>query len=98
MEEQVIKKLLEVLDTWCVTFMLIGTSSETPRYSQVMANDDYTDWSLSSTVAGIKYEIDWTPEELEFLNKKQWSEDLWGWWKQIRTEHLENNYKTIKSY
>ncbi len=98
MEDQVKKKLLEVLDEWCISFMLIGTPSETPRYSQVMCNDDVSNWRLESTVSSIHYNIDWTKEELNFLYKRQRDQELWDWWKHIRTEHLESNYKTIKSY
>ena len=94
-EEGIKAKLIEKLDMWCVTYMMVGTSYETPRYSQVLANDDYTSWSLKSTVSRVFYNVDWEDDELAWFKSKQERQELWGWWKNIRTNHLVNNYQTI---
>lgn len=92
MEEQVKSKLLDALDIWCQDFMILGTPSETPRYSQVI------DKTLKSTIMDIYYTIDFSLEEMLWIDEMQEDERLWSWWKQVRTDHLVNNYKTINPY
>lgn len=91
-EQKVQKKLIEKLDLWCATFMMVGTSAETPRYSQVI------DRALRSTVADVYYDIDFELDELLWIDEMQEDGLLWDWWKKVRTNHLVENYKTIKSW
>ena len=39
MEDQIKAKILPVLNQWAVTFKVIGTDSETPRFSQLLTKD-----------------------------------------------------------
>jgi hypothetical protein len=89
-EQKVQKKLIDKLDLWCAKFMTVGTSGETPRYSQVI------DRALRSTVADVYYDIDFELDELLWIDEMTDNGELWGWWKKVRTEHLVKNYKTIK--
>ncbi len=91
-EQKVQKKLIDKLDLWCAKFMTVGTSGETPRYSQVI------DRALRSTVADVYYDIDFELDELLWIDEMQDNGDLWDWWKKVRTNHLVENYKTIKSW
>ena len=94
-EERIKSKLIEKLDMWCVTYMMVGTSYETPRYSQVLANEDYTSWSLKSTISSVYYNIEWEVDELAWFRSKQIEQSLWNWWRNTRTSYLKTNYPTI---
>lgn len=96
-EKKIKDKLLQKLDIWCNHFMLIGSMSETPRYSQVLQDYESDKYLLKSTVTSIYYDVEFTEEEEVWLNKMQHKGKLWGWWKQIRTKHL-TKYPTIKAY
>jgi hypothetical protein len=98
-------KLLDQLDIWCITFMIMGTQSETPRYSQIMPLDSFSssyddDFKLilKSTVAVIRYDVNFTDEENKALIEMYRESKLWDWWKSIRTQYLVDNYPTIKHY
>ncbi len=97
-EEQVKDKLLEALDEWCTMFMIMGFPHETPRYSQILQDYDTDEYLLKSTVSHVWHKVDLTDEEVKFLRSKQKRQELWGWWKSIRTNHLVNSYPTISAY
>ena len=97
-EEKIKDKLLEKLDLWCNHFMLIGTMSETPRYSQILKDYENDKYSLQSTVTSVYYDVEFTKEEEQVLDKMQHKGELWNWWKQIRTKHIATKYPTIKAY
>lgn len=97
-EEQVKNKFIIALDQWCSMFMTIGFPQETPRYSQIFEKDDTDEYILKSTVSGVWHKVDLTDEEIKFLRGKQLDQQLWDWWKRIRTDHLVKNYPTINAY
>ena len=97
-EEQVKNKFIIALDQWCSMFMTIGFHHETPRYSQILQDDVSKEYLLQSTVSHVWHKVDLTDEEVKFLRGKQQDQQLWDWWKRIRTDHLVNNYPTINAY
>ena len=97
-EEQVKNKFIIALDQWCSMFMMVGFPRETPRYSQILQDYDTDEYLLKSTISYVWHKVDLTDEEIKFLRGKQQDQQLWDWWKRIRTDHLVKNYSTISAY
>ena len=93
MEDQIKAKILPVLNQWAVTFKVIGTDSETPRFSQLLTKDQK--FVLKSTQKDLFYNLDLTEAEERYLFLMD-SQDRWDWYKQIRTNFLAANHPTIK--
>lgn len=85
-------KALERLEQWCVTYKLIGSPDETPRYSQLMRSGET--FVLKSTQKELYYELDLTEAENRFLMGAD-PRKLWELWKETRTEYLSKNHPTI---
>ena len=88
-------KALKALELWAMTFKLIGSPEETPRFSQLMRRGDV--YVLKSTQKDLFYDLGLTEEENNLLLYAD-TRKLWDWWKQIRTEYLLENHKTINPY
>jgi hypothetical protein len=94
------QKLLDALEHWCISYKLIGSKGETPRYSQVLNDLDEYDgklFYLKSTVSRIRYSLNLTKEESIALLQMD-TYKRWAWWKEIRTKHLIDNHPTINPY
>ena len=92
-KDQIKAKILPVLNQWAVTFKLIGTDSETPRFSQLLTQGGK--FVLKSTQKNLFYNLDLTEAEERYLFLMD-SEDRWNWYKQLRTEFLASKHPTIK--
>lgn len=83
-----------------MTFKIIGTPNETPRYSQIYGNSDIyglsTEFRLQSTQTELFYDVDLTEEETKIINIVHENLELWNAWKKFRTEFLIKNHPTIK--
>lgn len=91
----ILPKCLELLDYWCDVYKLIGTQRETPRYSQLKAEDGKL-YIYSTINSDIKYLVCDITEEQEI--KFCFGSKLWEWWKENRTNHLITNHPTINAY
>lgn len=89
-------KLLPVLEQWCITYKLIGSQDETPRYSQLLPLDG-ENYVLKSTQKRLFYELDLSEAE-NFLLINTDTKTLWAWWKDQRTKYLLENHPTISIY
>ena len=98
------EKMLDALHIWAITYKVVGSPSETPRFSQILRSDfgenEDRPFYLKSTVSGIKYKLDLTPDEYKVVLDKQQRLDyeLWDWWKIARTEYLIKHHPTINPY
>jgi hypothetical protein len=93
------EKAIPLLAQWCQTFVVIGSPSDTPRYSQILLDSDEDKYKLQSTISsGNTIDLDLTEDEFNILRKAHNRNILWNTWKQMRTEFLEEYFPTIKSY
>jgi len=99
--ESVVTKALKALDQWANHFMLIGNGKdETPRWAQLLPRrygEFEGEFVLKSTQKDLYYELDLTPAEQRYLSLMDTNE-RWNQWREIRTKHLIENYKTINPY
>lgn len=93
--KELLNKILTALNLWANTYKLIGTPNETPRYSQLMINSNGI-FELKSTQKNLYYTLNLTEGENEFLNNIEHNE-RWNEYKEIRTEFLLKNHKTIST-
>jgi hypothetical protein len=93
------EKIQSALEKWCVAYKVIGVGFESPRWSQILSkeSDEYR-YTLQSTVSHIWYEIGLTAEEEKVIDNMQDKQELWNWYKKLRTEYLINNHPTINPY
>jgi GNAT superfamily N-acetyltransferase len=94
-------KILNKLNEWSVTYKLMGSNDETPRYSQLTYDYDSGRWMLQSTQTNLFYYIDGlTEQEIQILNfiRKTDPNNLWNQYKEIRTEFLLSKHPTIDVY
>jgi hypothetical protein len=93
-------KIVEQLEAWCVSYETNIIYTSTPRYSQVMRTGISFDgeFVLRSTVGGGRMKLDLTEDEIHALDITDDNQELWDWWKAVRTEYLTANHPTIKAY
>jgi hypothetical protein len=108
------EKIAEVLEQWCITFKLIGSHNETPRYSQIIPFADSIRRELTfeermadkriclnGTVSNVCYIItDFTEEQTEWMIQQLRfnSNEAYSSYKEKRTEYLKTNHPTINPY
>jgi len=99
--ESVVTKALKALDQWTNHFMIIGNGKdETPRWAQLLPRrygEFEGEFVLKSTQKDLYYELDLTPAEQRYLSLMN-TDERWNQWREIRTKHLIENYKTINPY
>ena len=94
--ECIISKAIAALDLWACHFKVIGSRDETPRYAQLMVDDNGV-FALRSTQKKLFYDLHLTDAENEFLTHMDFQK-RWNTWKEIRTAYLLENHPTISVY
>lgn len=93
--DELLPTLLPVLEQWVITYKLIGSEDETPRYSQLMRKDGV--FVLKSTQKNLFYELDLSPQQIAMLEFSD-GNTVWQWWKEQRTKYLLENHPTLSVY
>ena len=90
-----IKQQLEIeMHNICALFITIGTASESPRYFNFGGiNRENNTIKICSTQKNLFFIIN-SPYPVNYIEV----EEFWKQFKAFRTEFLEANYPTIKTY